>query len=61
MVNIECGCIIYVHVNLMIFADVYFMPVANYLCFNAGDYLGRIIAGVLEKVYFITLVVVLHK
>ncbi|XP_055921670.1 equilibrative nucleoside transporter 2 [Eupeodes corollae] len=29
--------------------DVYFMPVTNYLCFNAGDYLGRIFAGLLEK------------
>lgn len=29
--------------------DTYFMPVTNYLCFNAGDYLGRILAGLLEK------------
>lgn len=29
--------------------DIYFMPVTNYLCFNSGDYLGRIFAGLVEK------------
>lgn len=28
--------------------DVYFVPVTNYLIFNSGDYLGRILAGMLE-------------
>lgn len=28
--------------------DVYFLPVANYLAFNSGDYLGRILAGLWE-------------
>ncbi|XP_055837152.1 equilibrative nucleoside transporter 1 [Episyrphus balteatus] len=32
-----------------IWNDIYFMPVTNYLCFNSGDYLGRIFAGLLEK------------
>lgn len=30
--------------------DVYFVPVTNYLIFNSGDYLGRILAGLLEWV-----------
>lgn len=30
--------------------DVYFVPVTNYLIFNSGDYLGRILAGMLEWV-----------
>lgn len=30
--------------------DVYFIPVTNYLIFNTGDYLGRIVAGMLEWV-----------
>lgn len=30
--------------------DVYFMPVTNYLIFNSGDYLGRILAGLIEWV-----------
>ncbi|XP_037902470.1 equilibrative nucleoside transporter 3 [Hermetia illucens] len=29
--------------------DVYFTPVVNYLLFNSGDYLGRILAGIIEK------------
>lgn len=28
--------------------DIYFLPVVNYLLFNSGDYLGRIIAGLLK-------------
>lgn len=28
--------------------DVYFVTVVNYLVFNSGDYLGRILAGLLE-------------
>ncbi|XP_058058747.1 equilibrative nucleoside transporter 2 [Anopheles bellator] len=28
--------------------DVYFLPVVNYLLFNTGDYLGRVIAGFFE-------------
>lgn len=28
--------------------DVYFVTVVNYLIFNSGDYLGRILAGLLE-------------
>ncbi|KAG4072412.1 hypothetical protein HA402_004344 [Bradysia odoriphaga] len=28
--------------------DVYFVPVVNYLIFNSGDYLGRILAGMIE-------------
>lgn len=28
--------------------DVYFVPVTNYLIFNLGDYLGRILAGAIE-------------
>ncbi|XP_031624259.1 equilibrative nucleoside transporter 1 [Contarinia nasturtii] len=28
--------------------DVYFIPVTNYLIFNSGDYLGRILAGLIE-------------
>lgn len=28
--------------------DVYFLPVVNYLLFNTGDYIGRVIAGFLE-------------
>lgn len=30
--------------------DVYFIPVTNYLIFNSGDYLGRILAGMIEWV-----------
>lgn len=30
--------------------DVYFVPVTNYLIFNSGDYLGRILAGMIEWV-----------
>lgn len=30
--------------------DVYFVPVTNYLIFNSGDYLGRILAGLIEWV-----------
>lgn len=30
--------------------DVYFIPVTNYLIFNSGDYLGRILAGLIEWV-----------
>lgn len=33
-----------------LFADVYFVPVVNYLIFNSGDYLGRILAGMIEWV-----------
>lgn len=32
------------------FLDIYFVPVVNYLLFNSGDYLGRIFAGLFEKV-----------
>lgn len=28
--------------------DIYFLPVINYLVFNTGDYLGRIISGILQ-------------
>ncbi|XP_055640687.1 equilibrative nucleoside transporter 1 [Toxorhynchites rutilus septentrionalis] len=28
--------------------DVYFLPVVNYLLFNTGDYIGRVLAGFLE-------------
>lgn len=28
--------------------DIYFIPVTNYLIFNSGDYLGRILAGLTE-------------
>lgn len=28
--------------------DIYFLPVLNYLLFNTGDYLGRIIAGIVK-------------
>ncbi|KAJ6645911.1 Equilibrative nucleoside transporter 1 [Pseudolycoriella hygida] len=28
--------------------DIYFVPVVNYLIFNSGDYLGRILAGMIE-------------
>lgn len=31
-------------------ADIYFVPVVNYLIFNSGDYLGRILAGMIEWV-----------
>lgn len=31
--------------------DIYFVPVTNYLIFNSGDYLGRILAGLLEWVF----------
>lgn len=36
--------------------DVYFVPVTNYLIFNSGDYLGRILAGMIEWVrsFYIT-------
>lgn len=36
--------------------DVYFIPVTNYLIFNSGDYLGRILAGLVEWVnlHFLT-------
>lgn len=30
--------------------DIYFIPVTNYLIFNSGDYLGRILAGMIEWV-----------
>lgn len=30
--------------------DIYFIPVTNYLIFNSGDYLGRIMAGMFEWV-----------
>lgn len=30
--------------------DIYFVPVTNYLIFNSGDYLGRVLAGMLEWV-----------
>lgn len=30
--------------------DIYFIPVTNYLIFNTGDYLGRILAGMIEWV-----------
>lgn len=30
--------------------DIYFIPVTNYLIFNSGDYLGRILAGMFEWV-----------
>lgn len=30
--------------------DIYFIPVTNYLIFNSGDYLGRIMAGMIEWV-----------
>lgn len=30
--------------------DIYFIPVTNYLIFNSGDYLGRIVAGMIEWV-----------
>lgn len=29
---------------------MYFVPVVNYLVFNSGDYLGRILAGMIEWV-----------
>lgn len=32
------------------FSDIYFVPVVNYLIFNSGDYLGRILAGMIEWV-----------
>lgn len=32
--------------------DLYFVPVTNYLIFNSGDYLGRLVAGMLEWVIF---------
>lgn len=35
--------------------DVYFIPVTNYLIFNSGDYLGRILAGLIEWVTRISL------
>lgn len=31
--------------------DIYFIPVTNYLIFNSGDYLGRIVAGMIEWVF----------
>lgn len=34
--------------------DIYFIPVTNYLIFNSGDYLGRILAGMLEWVMMLT-------
>lgn len=32
--------------------DIYFIPVTNYLIFNSGDYLGRIMAGMIEWVLY---------
>lgn len=29
--------------------NIYFLPVTNYLIFNSGDYLGRILAGLIKK------------
>lgn len=37
-------------VNNIPILDVYFVPVVNYLIFNSGDYLGRILAGMIEWV-----------
>lgn len=35
---------------LRFISDIYFVPVVNYLIFNSGDYLGRILAGMIEWV-----------
>lgn len=37
------------HGNGHLWNDIYFTPVANYLIFNSGDYLGRILAGIFER------------
>ncbi|XP_055386428.1 equilibrative nucleoside transporter 3 [Condylostylus longicornis] len=37
------------HGNGKAWNNLYFMPVINYLLFNSGDYLGRILAGLYEK------------
>jgi solute carrier family 29 (equilibrative nucleoside transporter), member 1/2/3 len=29
--------------------DVYYLPVLNYLLFNAGDYVGRILSGWIQR------------
>lgn len=29
--------------------DIYFLPVLNYLLFNAGDYFGRILSGLIKR------------
>lgn len=33
------------------FSDTYFVPTINYLLFNVGDYIGRLIAGRVQKVF----------
>lgn len=33
------------------FLDKYFVPVIAYLLFSTGDYIGRLIAGKLQKVF----------
>lgn len=38
------------HGNGHIWNDIYFIPVVNYLLFNSGDYIGRIVAGMAELV-----------
>jgi len=32
----------------LLFSDVYYLPVVNYLVFNCGDYFGRLFSGFLE-------------
>lgn len=32
-----------------LFPDIYFLPVLNYLLFNAGDYIGRILSGWIQR------------
>ena len=35
--------------NVFFFLDIYFLPVVNYLLFNSGDYVGRILAGKIKR------------
>lgn len=35
--------------KLSFLSDIYFLPVLNYLLFNAGDYIGRILSGWLQR------------
>lgn len=49
-INQQNISIILLNQSKCLYADVYYMPVVNYLLFNSGDYFGRILAGIFDKV-----------
>lgn len=57
----------YLSCNIGFTLDIYFVPVVNYLIFNTGDYLGRILAGMIEwvsditRIYPITNTITIHS